>query len=80
LHPQDFSQKVYAVSLGYPKNLVDTEIMLGLLTECGWEVTPAPEVDGQVYITAGQGRVGEVRIVPLTQALPYDLVGEIGEG
>ncbi|MDO9070471.1 MAG: hypothetical protein Q7V36_03030, partial [Deltaproteobacteria bacterium] len=27
------------MSLGCPKNLVDTEIMLGGLTNAGWEVT-----------------------------------------
>jgi ribosomal protein S12 methylthiotransferase len=37
----------------------------------------APEIDGQVYITAGIGRVGEIQPVRLTRALPYDLVGEI---
>jgi ribosomal protein S12 methylthiotransferase len=37
----------------------------------------APEIDGQVYITAGLGRVGEIQPVRLTRALPYDLVGEI---
>jgi ribosomal protein S12 methylthiotransferase len=35
--------RIYAVSLGCPKNLVDTEIMLGRLTQAGWEVTGAPE-------------------------------------
>jgi ribosomal protein S12 methylthiotransferase len=39
----------------------------------------APEIDGQVYITAGTGRVGEIQPVRLTRALPYDLVGEIIE-
>ena len=34
--------RVYAVSLGCPKNLVDTEIMLGRLTRAGWEVTGEP--------------------------------------
>jgi len=37
----------------------------------------APEIDGQVYITGGIGRVGELHAVRLTRALPYDLVGEI---
>ena len=32
--------KVGLVSLGCPKNLVDSEIMLGLLKEDGWEITP----------------------------------------
>jgi len=40
-------------------------------------ITQAPEIDGQVYLTAGRGRVGEIQPVRLTRALPYDLVGEI---
>jgi ribosomal protein S12 methylthiotransferase len=43
-------------------------------------VSQAPEIDGQVYITAGVGRVGEIQRVRLTRALPYDLVGELVEG
>ncbi|MDP3182902.1 MAG: 30S ribosomal protein S12 methylthiotransferase RimO [Desulfobaccales bacterium] len=43
-------------------------------------ITQAPEIDGQVYITAGMGLVGEIQPVRLTRALPYDLVGEIVEG
>jgi ribosomal protein S12 methylthiotransferase len=39
----------------------------------------APDIDGQVYITAGFGQVGEIQTVRLTRALPYDLVGEIVE-
>ena len=31
--------KLAVTSLGCAKNLVDTEIMLGRLTEAGWEVT-----------------------------------------
>jgi len=40
-------------------------------------ITQAPDIDGQVYITAGEGRVGEVQMVKITRALAYDLVGEI---
>ena len=40
-------------------------------------ITQAPEVDGQVYITAGTGQIGEIQTVRLTRALKYDLVGEI---
>jgi ribosomal protein S12 methylthiotransferase len=40
-------------------------------------ISQAPEIDGQVYLTAGQGQVGEIQPVLLTRALPYDLVGEI---
>jgi ribosomal protein S12 methylthiotransferase len=43
-------------------------------------VSQAPEIDGQVYITAGVGKEGEVQPVRLTRALPYDLVGEIVAG
>jgi ribosomal protein S12 methylthiotransferase len=43
-------------------------------------VSQAPEIDGQVYITAGVGRVGEIQTVRLTRALPYDLVGELVAG
>src|SRR6516225_11641354 len=35
--------KVGMVSLGCPKNLVDSEVMLGLLARRGYEVTPRPE-------------------------------------
>jgi ribosomal protein S12 methylthiotransferase len=40
----------------------------------------APDIDGQVYITAGTGKIGEIQAVRLTRPLPYDLVGEIVEG
>ena len=35
--------KVGVVSLGCPKNLVDSEVMMGLLVEGGYELTPRPE-------------------------------------
>ena len=42
-------------------------------------ISQAPDIDGQVYITAGTGRVGEIQMVRLTRTLPYDLLGEIVE-
>jgi ribosomal protein S12 methylthiotransferase len=36
------SPRVALVSLGCPKNLVDGEVMLGLLAEAGWRVTDDP--------------------------------------
>ncbi len=36
-------KKLYVVSLGCSKNLVDSEIMLGLLEQNGYEVTAGPE-------------------------------------
>lgn len=46
--------KVGVVSLGCPKNLVDTEVMLGLLARAGFELTPeAEEADVIVVNTCG---------------------------
>jgi ribosomal protein S12 methylthiotransferase len=45
----------------------------------GRMISQAPDIDGQVYITAGTGRVGEIQAVRITRALPYDLLGEIVE-
>ncbi|MDF1577369.1 MAG: 30S ribosomal protein S12 methylthiotransferase RimO [Desulfurivibrionaceae bacterium] len=39
----------------------------------------APEIDGCVYITAGNGRPGDIVEVEITEAHPYDLVGEMVE-
>jgi ribosomal protein S12 methylthiotransferase len=35
--------KIGFVSLGCPKNLVDSEVMMGRLAECGHQLTPRPE-------------------------------------
>ncbi len=69
------------------KNLVGTiqEVLVeGVSPESDYLLTgrmqsQAPDIDGQVYITAGTGQVGEIQAVRLTRALPYDLVGEIIE-
>jgi len=37
----------------------------------------APEVDGVVHITKGRATIGEIVTVKITQAGPYDLMGEI---
>src|SRR5438067_10197173 len=41
--------KVGMVSLGCPKNLVDSEVMLGILARRGYELTPRAE-DAEVVI------------------------------
>ena len=43
----------------------------------GRTATMAPEVDGQVLINRGQGEVGAIQRVRITEAHTYDLVGEI---
>lgn len=42
-------KKIGFVSLGCPKNLVDSEVMMGLLTEAGAEITPRAE-DADVIV------------------------------
>jgi ribosomal protein S12 methylthiotransferase len=37
----------------------------------------APDIDGQVYLSGGEARPGEIRRVVVTQASDYDLVGEL---
>lgn len=39
----------------------------------------APEIDGCVYINAGVANPGDIVEVLITEAHPYDLVGEIVE-
>jgi ribosomal protein S12 methylthiotransferase len=43
----------------------------------GRTATMAPDVDGQVLINKGVGRIGEIVRVRITEAHAYDLVGEI---
>jgi len=40
-------------------------------------ITQAPEIDGQVYITAGETLIGEIQPVLIKRVFPYDLVGEV---
>ncbi len=41
--------RVGMISLGCTKNLIDSEVMLGLLTEKGYEITPHEE-DADILI------------------------------
>jgi ribosomal protein S12 methylthiotransferase len=42
-------------------------------------VRQAPDVDGQVYITAGQAEIGQIVKLRITDSSEYDLIGEIIE-
>ena len=44
------SKKLYFISLGCSKNLVDSEVMLGLLEKDGYEVTQEPEDAGLLLV------------------------------
>jgi ribosomal protein S12 methylthiotransferase len=45
----------------------------------GRSVRQAPDVDGQVYITAGQANVGDIVRLRITDSSEYDLIGSIVE-
>ena len=49
LESERIVEKVHLLSLGCPKNLVDSELMLGALTRAGFEIAMAPE-DAQVLV------------------------------
>ncbi len=52
--------KVHFVSLGCPKNRVDTEVMLGHVSGAGYEITAAPE-DAEVIVVNTCGFIGEAK-------------------
>src|SRR5579862_7573968 len=51
---------VHFVSLGCPKNRVDTEVMLGHATGAGHEIVAAPE-DAEVIVVNTCGFIGEAK-------------------
>lgn len=50
----------------------ETELLLK-----GRSSRQAPDIDGQVYITAGQANVGDIVRLKVTDSSDYDLIGEI---
>ncbi len=52
----------------------ETELLLR-----GRSLRQAPDVDGQVYITAGQAEIGSIVPLRITDSSEYDLIGEITE-
>jgi ribosomal protein S12 methylthiotransferase len=52
----------------------ETELLLR-----GRSIRQAPDVDGQVYITAGHADVGDIVALKITDSSEYDLIGEIYE-
>jgi ribosomal protein S12 methylthiotransferase len=60
---------------------VEPVLITGPSAESAWLLEgrtrfQAPEVDGVVYITDGNPVIGEVNLVQITKAHPYDLVGK----
>ena len=53
-------QAVYFVSLGCPKNRVDTEVMLGLSDQAGFTIARAPE-DADAIVVNTCGFIGEAK-------------------
>ncbi len=52
----------------------ETELLLK-----GRSSRQAPDIDGQVYITAGNANVGDIVSLKITDSSDYDLIGEIVE-
>jgi ribosomal protein S12 methylthiotransferase len=52
----------------------ETDLLLS-----GRSMRQAPDIDGQVYITAGQAMVGDIVPLRITDSSDYDLIGEIVE-
>jgi ribosomal protein S12 methylthiotransferase len=50
----------------------ETELLLK-----GRTARQAPDIDGQVYITAGQANLGDIVQLKITDSSDYDLIGEI---
>ena len=74
--------KIVKARLKSLKGTIQPVLVEGLSAESdyllsGRLITQAPEIDGQVYITGGEPKVGEIQPVRLTRALPFDLVGEV---
>lgn len=75
------------ISLAHNKALVGRELDVLIegrsdesdLVVVGRHSGQAPEVDGQVYLGSGIQQVGNIVPVRITDAHPYDLVGEIAE-
>jgi ribosomal protein S12 methylthiotransferase len=45
----------------------------------GRSIRQAPDIDGLVYITAGQANIGDIVSLRITDSSEYDLIGEIGQ-
>ncbi len=67
-HNRDFIGRVEPVLITGPSS--ESEWLLEGRTRF-----QAPEVDGVVYITDGNPRIGEINAVKIIEAHPYDLVG-----
>jgi ribosomal protein S12 methylthiotransferase len=73
------------VSFKHNRSLVNTEelvIIEGYSEETelllkGRSSRQAPDIDGQVYITAGNARIGDIIRLRITDSSDYDLIGEI---
>lgn len=73
------------VSFKRNRRLIDTEeqvIVEGYSEETelllkGRSSRQAPDIDGQVYITAGNANVGDIVRLRITDSSDYDLIGEI---
>jgi ribosomal protein S12 methylthiotransferase len=76
-----------AIALAHTKSLVGQELEVLVegpseeheLVMQGRHAGQAPEIDGQVYLSGGEALPGQIRLVTITQASHYDLVGELAD-
>ena len=53
--------KVHFTTLGCPKNQVDSELMLGMLTEAGHEIASAAEAADCLVVTPAPSSTGRAK-------------------
>jgi len=78
-HHGSLVKSVYFVSLGCPKNRVDTEVMLGLVDGGGLRVVGEPE-KADVIVVNTCGFIGEAKQESVDTILEMGRYKEAGEG
>ena len=68
-------KSVYILSLGCPKNLVDSEVMSALLSRSGWSVTDRPDRAGAIVVNTGRARED---VLPLLKVADIVVDGRTG--
>jgi ribosomal protein S12 methylthiotransferase len=66
----DTGYRVSLISLGCPKNLVDSEVMLGLLQEAGYEITGQPAA-ADILLVNTCGFIGDAKQESIATILEY---------
>ena len=76
--PHATGQKVYFVSLGCPKNRVDSELMLGDLAARDYEIVQSPD-DADVLVVNTCGFVEDAREESVDTSLSWRRSGSLSQ-